>query len=57
MTDDIELIPPDPGKEDEGRIRVQRIIPGQGIVSAGEELFINPDTSEEALDDDHQKLL
>jgi hypothetical protein len=57
MTDDIELIPPDPRKEDEGRIRVQRIIPGQGIVSAGEELFINPDTSEEALDDDHQKLL
>ncbi len=54
--EDITLNPSNSDKEHEGRIRVQRIIPGKGIVSAGEELFINPNTSEKALDDDHREL-
>jgi len=54
--EDIELDPPNPEKENEGRIRVLRVIRGKGIVNAGEELLTNPDTSSESLDDNHDEL-
>jgi hypothetical protein len=53
---DIDSNPINPAKEFEGRMRSQRVIPHEDIFSTGDDLLTDPNTSEESLDDDYQKL-
>ena len=48
--------PQQPERDNVGRIRVQQIIPHKGFVDSVDDLFTNRNTSERALDDDHQEL-
>jgi hypothetical protein len=56
--DDIEMIPADPNNPEEGIIKAQQIVLGKGIVYTREDLLRIPDdTSDQAFDDGHEKVL